>query len=504
MSFESDSGRRLYALLPEVYRSRDNTVRDSSGTIIAEGDQARYLDACGQLLDNIKATLDQQLADCFPDIPADGEMACQDWLLPYFADLLGVRLVSPNADGQRHEIANAMAWRKGKGTLRVAHAIVESIGGFESVIQEAWQRVAITPRIGMSMRPSATIDFRVASRAVQAEAGSPSTQATNFNNDGAIYWKQSNAHGIPCFQGSFDDVSRRTVDLRSTDWQQGHIHPKRLLIYMPTPSGLHSNETGMNWQQSLCKQNGQTDVWEFGDVDGVMKIISSTVNLEQGKAYRFVNVQFCCQINVPKNSSIELVQSVIRNVVIEHDDCKTPVLKATDCLFRELHAEKGLCRMEYCTVLGETECKHLLASDSIFAGDIKGIKRPNVPLGSKPDFGNCIRYSRVPVSLAQGIASKQNCTEMKPLFFSDAFNSPKIEAGCAVLHPASSEEICFGAEDGGEMGVYHHKHYCLRNRAVIDKLQDYMPVGIEPVLIPDDRLLCKPPAAKNTGNEGVD
>ena len=42
------------------------------------------------------------------------------------------------------------------------------------------------------------------------------------------------------------------------------------------------------------------------------------------------------------------------------------------------------------------------------------------------------------------------------------------------------------------MGAYHHKHYALRDEAVIDKLNDYLPVGIEPVLIPDIRLLRIP------------
>ncbi len=66
------------------------------------------------------------------------------------------------------------------------------------------------------------------------------------------------------------------------------------------------------------------------------------------------------------------------------------------------------------------------------------------------------------------------------------------EAGYGVLHPATSESIRFGAEDRGEMGAYHHRHYALRDEAAIDKLSDYLPVGIEPVLIPDIRLLRIP------------
>jgi hypothetical protein len=38
------------------------------------------------------------------------------------------------------------------------------------------------------------------------------------------------------------------------------------------------------------------------------------------------------------------------------------------------------------------------------------------------------------------------------------------------------------------MGVHHSRHYSLLLAAVQDKLKDFLPVGIEAVLIPDLRL----------------
>ena len=98
-------GRDLLALLPEVYRTQDN------------GDLAAYLDACGELLDMVRNTLDQSLADAFPDRPPAGR-AAQDWILPYLAQLLDVRLISPHVNGHRQEVGRAVAWRQRKGTLR--------------------------------------------------------------------------------------------------------------------------------------------------------------------------------------------------------------------------------------------------------------------------------------------------------------------------------------------------------------------------------------------------
>ena len=85
MKTETDLGRQLYQLLPAVYRSRDNARRGASGTVEHDGDLALYLDAFGVLLDQFRQSLDQRLADAFPDNPAPGELACQPWLLPYFA-----------------------------------------------------------------------------------------------------------------------------------------------------------------------------------------------------------------------------------------------------------------------------------------------------------------------------------------------------------------------------------------------------------------------------------
>ena len=132
-------GNNLYQIVPAVYRNRDN------------GDLLKYLQGCGLLLDQIHATLVQRLADNFPDNPIDDSPACQDWLLPYFAELLNVALVSPSVRGQRDEIANAIRWRQGKGTLRVIEEIAQAISQLEIVLQEGCKRVAMTPRLNVPL-----------------------------------------------------------------------------------------------------------------------------------------------------------------------------------------------------------------------------------------------------------------------------------------------------------------------------------------------------------------
>src|SRR5262249_52122618 len=151
--FKSRFGRLLYDLLPAVYRERDNTQRDGNLNVIALGDLALYLDALGVLLDRFRTTLDQRLADSFPDNPPTGR-ACQHWLIPYFARLLDVRLVSPDIGGQRDEVAQAVRWRQGKGTLATGEEIGESVTRAEVELQEGWRRVAVTPRVGFPLLPA--------------------------------------------------------------------------------------------------------------------------------------------------------------------------------------------------------------------------------------------------------------------------------------------------------------------------------------------------------------
>jgi len=53
------------------------------------------------------------------------------------------------------------------------------------------------------------------------------------------------------------------------------------------------------------------------------------------------------------------------------------------------------------------------------------------------------------------------------------------------------------------MGAYHHKYYSLKWEAVLDKMREFLPVGIEPILIQDTRLLRVPPETKNLSNGGT-
>jgi len=480
----SAAGKQIYNNLPEVYRTRD------------QGDLAKLVDACGAFLDLVRATLDQRLADCFPDNPPHG-LSCQPWLIPYFAQLVDVRLVSPDERGRREEVSNAVAWRQRKGTLKAIEQIAQAVGQMEVEFQEGWQRTAITPRIGMPLLPAgalgedeafdlyadhalwaamhpdlpaATVDFRYPSRAVQIDVPAdttptnPAARQTVFDGQ-PVWWRQVNPHGVPCFPGSYEDVSRRTVDLRTPDWRQGHVHAKRVILHVPPPPGFFETD---HQKDNLDLSTDQEHILEDRTVNG-------TLTLSAGKA--------------------TLRRCAVRTltVTLPADGMELPMLTAEDCLFGELTVP-GLARLEYCTVLDNIECGRLQASDSLFAGVLK----LHSATLSKP---HCIRFSRIPPAMSCAGLLAYRTVSVQPVFhefMSDDADGPKRrpfqfgERGCAVLHPATSEAIRFGAEDGGEMGVCHRWRYSLLMAAVLDKLKDFLPLGVEVVLTPDSRLLQLP------------
>lgn len=720
MSYQFDSrlGEQLYRLLPEVYRTRDSFDPDSGGD--RGQDLARYLDAHGELLDLIHATLQQQLKDTLP-------ASSQDWLLPYFAQLLAVNIVSPDAQGKHAEVDQAISWRQRKGTLKVAEQIAEAVGQMEAELQEGWKRVVMTARIGMPLMPVsvvddtlviddrfssratqhpslpvATVDLRRPSRAVEALATNPAAKLSEFAGL-KLHWRQLNRHGAPCFPGSFDDVSSRTVDMRSASANHGHYHHKRLLAYVAPPDGLIPfADISISWAQRsetlyehLIQETLENGVNVIRNQSKRIVIITDDVSLD-AKPYKIEGVNFSGELKLASGGQLELARveagrvdvatPISEEASVQATDCligelsvaglaqlenctvrdtafvtaiiakncvlsdlagveisgvlenscypadaplsasqmtiedsttdspvffsnqtslsarsvltpntpasiyrgssesaemgyyhhgrmgravrisgnfvaadalhlpndggyalqdlifdgdvliasghiklircafsnlgveaglstdakgqEIPALNAVDCIFENITLANGLARLEYCTLMQTANCLRLQASDCIFVGNITDAD------GGEPESG-CIRYSRIPAAMEgtslnifNGNAST-NTTQM-PVFIRYDYCSESAferrvasfgEAGHAVLDRATPDAIRFGAEDGAEMGAHHHQYYSLKIDAVLEKVQEFLPVGIEPVLIQDRRLLNLPPELKNTSDE---
>jgi hypothetical protein len=514
-------GHDLYQVLPALYRERDG------------GDLRVYLAACGELLDQVHQTLSQKLADNFPDNPTGGTpgpdsgLACQDWLLPYFADLLDVRLRSPLVAGRRDEIAHAVAWRQRKGTRAVIEQILEAVAQTEAVLQEGWQRVAMTPRVrqpqlpatahgyaldplagGASLQarhpglPAAMVDTRLPSGAVPAPDDNPAVQFATVNGT-ARQWRQASRHGAPCHPGTFEDVSPRTVDVRTPDWRVGHQHPRRILLHYPPPGGFFASAPiTVNWSDGpksasflehieIDESDPHRTVFRLRQLEAGppapvrIRLNITLAGVAEDHLWRFENLLLENTVMV-ENGRVEFADCAVRRVVspLARSD-GFPVVGAVDTLMGTIETPAGLSRLEYVTVLGATCVRFLEASDCLFAGPVQRATDDSAP----PEDG-CVRFSSVTPRQDLGTL-RQRALARDPVFF----HAAEFGAHAAgVLHPATRDSVCAGAEDGGEVGAFHHAFHCQARRAVMAKLADFLPLGQEAVLIPDERLLAAPVA----------
>jgi hypothetical protein len=615
---QSKHGQDLWRLLPSVYRERDQEF----------GDLARYLDSMGELLDQIYATLVQRRADALP-------YECQPWLLPYFADLLDVHLVSPDTSSQRREVAFAIDWRKRKGTLEACVEIAQAMGFRCVVPQEGHLRVARTPHVAAQIAtlrelgepagpskppqhpptasrrpglPAAMVDFRTDRQchAIPVAATNAMGRETDFGKV-SLHWRQQNPpYGVPVLWAahsqeslSYQDMTVRTVDTRTPTWKHGHHHPKRLLLYVPLPTGFaldkdrrlgwplvqnlclgmdtpprpaeweqtnqgrycrrvvgsdgltmieqrlvegkgdklslrtrryvlplkpdqadafkeylsswsqslpaqafilcitsepnpyggkHLTVAGGAWnaerahaaltppEESVIKRLGIERFFEKPEpaLDYGCQVASMAVSSSALDTLRLQDVVTTGELQIRGYGSVELARCSIQKLQLTsgHNAARVglPNLSARDSLIARIVPGLGLpelCRFEYCTLLQPMPCKAIQASDCIFAS---GIGTPSQAQ---------IRYSCIP-KLGESIPSTWRLC-------------PKTRANCQVphfhpsyaLHPATDDAIRFGAEDGGELGAFHHRKYCLHERSVIQKLRDFVPAGIEPVLVFD-------------------
>ncbi len=114
---------RLYRLLPGVYRSRDTA-----------GELRAFLGLFADELLRLRANVNQQLADHFVD-------SCQDWMLPYLADLVGTDVLYADGVRNRVDVKNTIRWRRAKGTLAGLEDMTQGVSGWGAHAVEMLERV---------------------------------------------------------------------------------------------------------------------------------------------------------------------------------------------------------------------------------------------------------------------------------------------------------------------------------------------------------------------------
>jgi hypothetical protein len=157
----SPSPDRLYELLPALYRLRDK-------------EQGESLRALLQVITEQVNVVESDIAQHYENLFIE---TCQDWVVPYIADLIGYQSVHDAGEpgdittlqGQQHnkiliprrEVANTIRYRRSKGTLALLEQLAKDVTGWPVRAVEFYKLLGITQAMN-HLRPAQgrTVDLR--------------------------------------------------------------------------------------------------------------------------------------------------------------------------------------------------------------------------------------------------------------------------------------------------------------------------------------------------------
>ena len=124
--------RRLLALVPAVYRARD-------------AERGGPLEALIEVLVAEIGAVEENVAQLYDDQFIE---TCAPWVVPYIGDLVGHRtLALPGASAEtatsRAEVANAIAYRRRKGTAAILEQLARDVTGWPARLVEYFRYLAV-------------------------------------------------------------------------------------------------------------------------------------------------------------------------------------------------------------------------------------------------------------------------------------------------------------------------------------------------------------------------
>lgn len=138
---------RLFDLLPSVYRVRD-------------ADHGKVLEALLAVLDAEAERLEQDVERLYDNWFVE---TCDDWVVPYVGDLLGVRTLVPIEEGtfsRRAIVANTLAYRRGKGTAATLEQLARDVTGWPARAVEMFELIGTTQFLNHLRLHNRRIDLR--------------------------------------------------------------------------------------------------------------------------------------------------------------------------------------------------------------------------------------------------------------------------------------------------------------------------------------------------------
>ncbi|NTW07456.1 MAG: hypothetical protein HGA29_06395, partial [Syntrophaceae bacterium] len=125
---------QLYELLPAIYRIRDAERGEPLKALLS---------VMASQINIVEEDIDQLYENWFIE-------TCEEWLVPYIGDLLGVRPLQGTGDevfSQRAYVANTLSYRRRKGTLAVLEELARDVTGWPAKAVEFFELLAATQHL---------------------------------------------------------------------------------------------------------------------------------------------------------------------------------------------------------------------------------------------------------------------------------------------------------------------------------------------------------------------
>ncbi len=192
-----------------------------------------------------------------------------------------------------------------------------------------------------------------------------------------------------------------------------------------------------------------------------------------------------CHLNVEGRVRELVLDRCIAGPIRARNGGEIETLTITDSIVQALHAEKALematgeAVLTRCTLLGAAILDRLYASDCLL---------DDVVTVADAQHG-CVRFSAW--ATGSHLPGPYESVEIAPhtsLFNSRAFGEAayaqlREDADNAILSGATGAVLTAGAEDGSEMGAFAREKNGVKARSLLIKYDEYMPLGLVPILI---------------------
>ncbi|MCB0628744.1 MAG: hypothetical protein R2824_25490 [Saprospiraceae bacterium] len=140
--FEVYFAEKMWEMIPAIYRHEDGLATNPNPGVLR-----RLIEIMAEQAALLRRSHDSLWDDQFIEL-------CNDWAVPYIADLLGTRLISAqNKRGRRIDVAKTVYYRRRKGTPRVLEELISDIAGWDGKLVENFLRLART-RHGLDPAPA--------------------------------------------------------------------------------------------------------------------------------------------------------------------------------------------------------------------------------------------------------------------------------------------------------------------------------------------------------------